>query len=199
MYGELKDESRQMAAYAAAYDQGLLIRSNELVQLAQLFLQAESPYLAARVLNKGIADGVVDKNARNWRLLSQAYALAAEDAKAIPALRNAASMSDDGELDVRLAQSHLNLSNYSECADSARDGIRKGGLRREDSANVVLGMCLFELDRLGPAKQAFRQAAKDRRSEKTARQWLSYIEKEEERKEQLRRSLESVRSRTASN
>ncbi len=105
-------------------------------------------------------------------------------------------MSDDGELDLRLAQSYLNLSQYDECSDSARDAIRKGGLRREDTANVVLGMCLFELDRLGPAKAAFRAAARDSRSRSTARRWLSYIEKEEERKQQLEESLRSLERRT---
>ncbi len=198
MYGELDDEDRQLSAYVAAYDQGLLTRSNELVQLSQLYLQADAPYLGARVLDRGINDGSVEKNAhaRNWRLLSQAWALAAEDAKAVPALKTAAGMSDDGELDLRLAQSYLNLSQYDECSDSARDAIRKGGLRREDTANVVLGMCLFELDRLGPAKAAFRAAARDSRSRSTARRWLSYIEKEEERKQQLEESLRSLERRT---
>ncbi len=194
MYGELDNERNQLAAYRAAYDQGLLVRSNELVQLTQLLLQAEVPYKAAKVMETGLEAGTIEKNATNYRLLSQAWALAAEDRKAIPALKTAASMSSDGDLDVRLAQSYLNLSEYDECVSAARSGLKKGGVRREDSAQIVLGMCLFELDRFNEAKGAFRSAASDKRSEKTARQWLAFIEREQDRIRQLEESLNQARS-----
>jgi tetratricopeptide (TPR) repeat protein len=197
MYGELDNERGQLAAYRAAYDQGLLIRSNELVQMAQLLLQAEVPYKAARVLEKGLEDGVVDKTSDNYRLLAQSWQLAAEDKKAIPALKTAAGLSSDGDLDHRLAQSYLNLSQYDNCIEAARDALRKGGLRRVDSANIVLGMCLFEQDRYEDAKKAFRAAAKDDRSRTTANQWLQFINSEQERERQLQESLKQVRSASA--
>ncbi len=194
MYGELDNERGQLAAYLAAYDQGLLVRSNELVQMSQLLLQADVPYKAARVLEKGLEDGVVEKSSDNYRLLAQSWQLAAEDKKAIPALKTAAGLSSDGDLDHRLAQSYLNLSQYDSCIDAARDALRKGGLRRVDSANIVLGMCLFELDRYEEAKKAFRTAAKDDRSKTTANQWLQFINSEQERERQLQESLKQVRS-----
>ncbi len=193
MYGELGQEKRQLAAYWAAYDQGLLSRSNELVQLAQLFLQADVPYKAGVVLEKGFKAEQVEKTANNYRLLSQAWALADEDQKAIPALKLAASMSKDGDLDIRLAQSYLNLSKYDECIQSAREGLRKGGVKREDSARIILGMCLYESRKYEDAKKAFRLAAKDKRSERTARQWVSFIEKEQERLRQLDEALKQAR------
>jgi tetratricopeptide (TPR) repeat protein len=193
IYGELDEEQRQLSAYASAYDQGFLVRSNELVQLAQLFLQAEVPYKAGKVLEAGLADGKVEKTAQNYRLLSQAWQLAAEDKKAIPALKTAASMSNDGELDVRLAQSYLNTSRYSDCIDSARTGLNKGGLRRADIAYEILGMCLFEEDKYEDAKQAFRRAARDDRTAKRARNWIQFIEKEQERLKELEKSLRQSR------
>jgi tetratricopeptide (TPR) repeat protein len=198
MYGELKSEGRQLAAYESAYDQGLLTRSAELVQLAQLFLQAQVPYKASRVLEKGFEAGVVEKTADNYRLLANALQLAAEDRKAIPALKTAAGMSDDGQLFVRLANSYLNVSEYDSCVDAAQKGLNKGGLRRQDNAYIVLGMCQFELDRYEDAKKSFRSAARDKRSEKTARQWIQFIEREQERLEQLERSLQRVRRASAS-
>lgn len=197
MYGELDQSKRQLSAYAAAYEQGLLTQSSELVTLAQLYLQAEAPYPAAKILDKGLEAGQIEKTADNYRLLSQAWALAAEDRKAIPALKTAANMSDEGELNVRLAQSYLNLSEYSDCIESARTGLRKGGVRRDDTANVILGMCLFETDQYDQAKTAFRKAAQDKRSAATARQWLSFIESEQERLRQLERSLAQLRRESA--
>jgi len=193
MYGELKSESKQLAAYEAAYDQQLLTRSAELVQLAQLFLQANVPYKASRVLEKGFEAGVIDKKAENYRLLANSLQLAAEDRKAIPALKTAAGMSDDGQLFVRLANSYLNVSEYDACVESARKGLDKGGLRREDNAYIVLGMCLYEKDQYEQAKKAFRSAARDKRSAKTANQWIQFIEREQDRERQLEQSLKRVR------
>lgn len=197
MYGELKSERKQLAAYESAYDQGLLIRSNELVQLAQLFLQAQVPYKASRVLEKGFEADVIEKNASNYRLLANALQLAAEDRKAIPALKTAAGMSDDGQLYVRLANSYLNVSEFESCIESAQRGLDKGGLRREDNAYIVLGMCLFEKDQYEQAKKAFRSAARDKRSAKTANQWIQFIEREQDRQKQLEQSLRRVRSARA--
>jgi len=193
MYGELDQEQRQLGAYEAAYDQGLLVKNGELVQLSQLFMQAEVPYKAASVLQKGMEDGLVEKNAQNYRLMSQAWQLAGEDKKAIAPLKSAAELSGDGELDVRLANSYLNLGQHDDCVTSARAGLKKGDLKREDTAYEILGMCLLELDKYEDAKSAFRKAAKDERTAGRARNWVRFIEKEQERLEQLEESMRKVR------
>jgi len=198
MYGELKSEKRQLASYEAAYDQGLLVRSAELVQLSQLFMQAEVPYKAARVLEKGLEAGTVEKNSENYRLLSSAWQLSGEDRKAIPALKEAARMASDGELDVRLANSYLNISDFDQCVEAVQRGLNRGGVKSESNAYIVLGMCQFEKDNYEAAKKAFRSASRDEKNKKTASQWLQFIEREQQRIEQLERSMEQMRSASAS-
>ncbi len=193
MYGELGQDAKQLGSYESAYDQGLLTRNSELVQLAQLFLQAEVPFKAARVLEKGMEAGQVEKSMENYRLLSQAWTLAMDDARSVPPLEKAAGMSNDGDLDVRLANNYLNLSRFDQCIKAANSGIQKGRLERNDLAYMVLGMCQFERDQLEPAKTAFRKAAQDKRSAKSAQNWITYIEREQERLAQLERSLQQVR------
>jgi len=193
MYGEQNQEKRQLATYEAAYDQGLLVRSAEIVTLAQLLMQAEAGYKAARVLDKGFKDGIVDENESNYRLLSQAWQMAAEYDKAIGPLKKAANISGDGELDIRLANSYLNLSRYEDCIASARSGLNKGGLKRPATAQELLGMCLFETDQFEDAKKAFRQAAKDESIAKRARNWIKFIETEQDRIARLNESIKAAR------
>jgi tetratricopeptide (TPR) repeat protein len=193
MYGELNREQKQLGAYEAAYDQGLLTKSAEIVTLAQLLMQAEVGYKSARILEKGIADGIVEKNAGNFRLLSQAWQIAAEYEKAIGPLKEAAKISDDGELDVRLANSYLNLSRYDECVTAASSGLKKGGLKRPAVAQELLGMCLFEDEKHEDSKKAFRQAAKDKKIEKRARNWIKFIESEQARIAQINESIKQAR------
>lgn len=193
MYGELNKEKRQLGAYEAAYDQGLLTRSTEIVTFAQLLMQAEVPYKAGRALEKGFKAGTVERVEDNYRLLSQAWQMAGEFDKAIPALKDAAATSEDGKLYVRLASSYLNLSRHDECAGAARTAL-KGKLERPAVAHELLGMCLFELEKYQDAKQAFRLAGKDKKVQKRARNWIKFIENEQSRIAQLNDSIRQARA-----
>jgi tetratricopeptide (TPR) repeat protein len=184
-YTELGEDNNLIAAYGAAHDQGMLEKESELVTMAQLYLQAEVPYKAATLLQSEMDSGRVGKSAKNYRLLSQAWMLSMEDEKAVPALKEAARLSDDGELDVRLGNTYLNLGNYDECINSVREGLRKGGLKNADNAQISLGMCLYNKRQYQAAIEAFRAASKSERSRRMAQQWIRVIEADVERNRQI--------------
>ncbi len=189
LYGEKGEERKKLAVLEAIYEDGLMNRENEFVQLAQLYIQAGGPYKGARILEKGMDEGTIEENERHYRLLAQAWMSAQDDRRAIPPLREAADRADDGQLFVQLAQSYLNLGDNEDCVDASRRGLDRGGVRREDTANIVMGMCLFELERYDEAKTAFRRAGQDDRSRNTANQWIQFIDRELQRREDLRRAM----------
>jgi tetratricopeptide (TPR) repeat protein len=184
-FTELGEDNNLIAAYGAAHDQGMLEKESELVTMAQLYMQAEVPYKAAQLLEKEMQAGRVSKNAKNYRLLSQAWMLSMEDERAVPALLEAAKLSDDGELDVRLGNTYLNLGKYQDCIDAVQAGLRKGGLKNTDNAQISLGMCLYNERRYQAAIEAFREAGKTPRSRKVSQQWISVIEADVERNQQI--------------
>jgi tetratricopeptide (TPR) repeat protein len=189
MYGQEGDELRQLALWETAFEAGWLSRSNELVQLAQLLLGADIPVKSAQIMADGLEDGTIESTETNWRILAQSWQLAQEDELAIPAMIRAADLTENGEVDLRLAQSYQNLARYDECVTSAREALRKGDLRREDQANLILGACLFELKEYGQARTAFELAADDNRSASNARSWIDYVNLEEDRERQLQAAL----------
>lgn len=194
-YTELGEDENLIYAYDAAHTQGLLEKESELVTMAQLFLQAEVPYKAGQLLSREMEQGRVSGEAKNYRLLSQAWQLAQEDEKAIPALQAAAKASSDGELDVRLGNAYLNLGQYENCAEAVRTGLRKGDLKKPENAQISLGMCLYNLKEYQSAIAAFREASKDRGSQRIAAQWISVIESDIERNEQIRLAEAAARRR----
>lgn len=194
-FTELGQEKGLLAAYDAAHTQKMLESEAELVTMAQLYMQHEVPYKAATLMEKEMESGRVGKNAKNYRLLSQAWSLAMEDAKSIPALQAAAKLSDEGELDLRLGNAYLNLGQYGECVAAVESGLRKGGIKSPDNAQISLGMCLYNQKKYSDAKKAFREAAKTPRSKRVSGQWIRVIDADVERNEQIRLAESAARKR----
>jgi tetratricopeptide (TPR) repeat protein len=206
-FTELGQDEKLIYAYDAAHTQGMLTKDTEFVTMAQLYLQAEVPYKAGTLLQEKMDAGVVEKSEKHYRLLSQAWMLAMEDDRAIPALKAAAKLASDGELDLRLANAYLNVGEYGDCVTSANTAFRKGGLKSPDNAQISLGMCLYNLRRYGDAKTAFTKAARAPRARRISAQWIRVIDAEVERNRQIdlaeraarkkRRELEAKRNAAA--
>ncbi|MFU8820183.1 MAG: tetratricopeptide repeat protein [Gammaproteobacteria bacterium] len=189
IYGELNEERKQVAALEVIYEAGWMSRENEVLQLAQLYMQRGGAYKGARMLEKGMEDGLIERNERNYRLLAQAWMQAQDDRRSIPPLREAARRSNDGQLYLQLAQSHLNLYQYNECVEAARTALGRGGLRRPGHANIVLGTCLLELQRFDQAREAFRAARSDSSTRSSADRWINFIDREVARKRDIEQQL----------
>jgi tetratricopeptide (TPR) repeat protein len=139
--------------------------------------------------------GHVKSDVRNLRLLSQSWYSAREDKKAIPPLEKAAKMGNDGELYIRLAQSYINLENWSEAADAAKKALALGGLKRQDTANIMYGMALFNQKKFEQARRVFQTASKDNRSKRAAASWIKYVDSEIRRRDTLEQKLPELKAR----
>lgn len=192
IYSELGDTKKQLALTEVLYEKGLMSTSSNIVNLANLYLLHGLPYKAASLLEKEMNAGIVEANDRNLRLISQAWYQAREDEKAIPPLERAAAMTNDGELYVRLAQANLNLEHWGEAAAAVQKALQLGGLKRNDTANIMLGMALFNQKQLEQARRAFERAASDSRSQRAATQWIAYVDSEMRRREVMAQDLPEV-------
>jgi tetratricopeptide (TPR) repeat protein len=195
VYSELGDTKKQLALTEVLYEKGMLNTASHITNLANLYLLHGLPYKAATLLDKEIKSNIVEANERNLRLVSQAWYQAREDEKSIPPLERAAELSGDGELYIRLAQAHLNLENWPEAAAAVEKGLKRGGLKRSDQANIMLGMALFNQQRLDQARRAFQRAAADSRSQRTATQWIAYVDSEIKRREMMNQVLPDAQPR----
>ena len=165
--------------------------------MAQLYMQRDIPYKAGALLEKEMAAGRVAKDGKNYRLLSQAWQLAMENEKAIPALREAARLASDGELDVRLGNAFLNTGEYGECVESVQTGIRKGSLKSPDNAQISLGMCLYNERKYQDAIKAFQLAARTNRSRRVSNQWINVINADIQRNAAIRAAETAARKKRA--
>lgn len=188
MYGEKKQEKKQLSAMETAYVQGMLDKEKELVNLAYLFLANDVPYKAAKVIDKGVKDGKIEKTSKNLELLANSWRASQEVKKSIPVMEEAARKSDEGELYARLGNIYVDNEEFNKAIEAINAGFRKGGVKRPDTANLVLGMAYFNTKQYDKARKAFNAAKKDKRSKTFAEQWIKYMDNELERQ----RSLQDV-------
>lgn len=189
VYSELGDTRKQLALTETLFESGYLAGANQVENLANLYLLHGQPYKAAKLLATKIDAKLLPADEKHLVLLSQAWYQAREDARAIGPLERAAALSGNGELYIRLAQSFLNLSRWDEAAKAAEQALAKGGVKRPDLAQVMLGMALFNRQQLERAREAFVQASRDQRSARLARQWIGFVDTEIERRRTMQQVL----------
>lgn len=185
MYGEQKKEAEQLAAMETAYIQGMLDKGTEQVTMAYLYLNRDVPYKAAKVMDTGLKEGVIEDKSKNWEVAGSAWRQAQEVDKSIPAMEKAAAKSDTGELYARLGNIYLDGDQNKEAISAINKGLARGGVKRPDNARLILGMAYFNTKQYDKAREAFTSAARDERSEKYARQWIKYMDSELERQRSL--------------
>lgn len=193
VYGELGDEERQLATLETAFEQNLLEKESEYVMLAQLLLSNSIPWKAGKVLELGMQDKVVEESISNLRLLADAWVLAKEYERSIDALKRAAALSEDGELDLRLAQVLLEMEQFDAALASARVAEKKGGLDKPEAVHVLAGLALYNLDDLDAAAAEFGKASRFEGAGPTVEQWMSFIQKERARRNALDEAMNAAR------
>tara|TARA_B100000963_G_scaffold108975_1_gene94830 strand:- start:4841 stop:6250 length:1410 start_codon:yes stop_codon:yes gene_type:complete len=202
IYSQLDREKDYMITLKAAHAKDFLDKEGEYKALAQLLLINKNPYWAANVLESGrikkvtIVDKetkeekvlpVVPDNAKNLKLLADAWRMAQEFDRAIPILEKSAELSKDGESYVLLGNLLVSVDRTKEAIEALKQGIKKGGLKKKSQAYLSLGQAYFEIEQFDEAKKTFRIAARDddKVIKKQANSWLKYTENEEYRVKNL--------------
>ena len=201
VYGELKEEKKQLSSLEAAHDQRLLDKETEYVSLYQLLMRAEAPLKAARVMQYGIEKEFVKENEKHLKYLAQGWHMAQELDKAEPVYEKAAIKSEEGELYVFLGQIYLATDRYKKAKQALQLGLKKGKLKDPVTVNILLGQVAYELQDFEDATKFFRTAidrlsdikikdkeAREKKQDRLRTQalnWLTYTEKEKKRVEML--------------
>ena len=208
VYGELKEEKKQLSSLEAAHDQRLLDKETEYVSLYQLLMRAEAPLKAARVMQYGIEKEFVKENEKHLKYLAQGWHMAQELDKAEPVYEKAAMKSKEGELYVFLGQIFLATDRYKKAKQALQLGLKKGKLKDPVTVNILLGQVAYELQEFEDATKFFRTAidrlsdikikdkeAREKKQDKLRTQalnWLTYTEKEKKRVEMLQLRIKDL-------
>lgn len=196
MYGEIGDEDKQVAVMEAANQAGYITNESEIMTLAQLYQFHGAPFKAASLLNNAIEQGTVVAQEQSLALLSRAYLSAKEPSRAIKVLTQLSRIADSGKYDAILAQTYLNTEQWQQAITFADKAISRSKTENnpEYLGNMYLakGMANFNLHEFEPSLDAFIKAEKIPKIQKTAQQWVKYVEREQDvfqRQQQVRLAM----------
>ncbi len=181
VYASLDNDAGSLSIMELAYKQGYLTESKELVNLAQMYLYREVPIRAALVMQKGFGDEQIEETEDNWALYANSLIQSEEITEALEPLYEAAALSEEGDLYVRLAQAHFADEDWAKAIGALGKAFKKGKLDNPGRGYLLLGVANYNLKRFKGAIKAFSNARKYAKTKKDASQWLRHVKREQDK------------------
>jgi hypothetical protein len=190
IYGYLDDDKKRIETLSVTFAKGYMSSESEYVNLAQSLASIDAPYKGAKVLEKGIQDGVVEETEENLQRLVQLYLLSNEYEMALAPAIKAAEMGETGASYDQLGYIYYMTHDYENTVSAIREALNRGGLENVGDAELFLARALVELDQFDEATAAARRAQEQ--GEASATSFLNYIENSKARFENLRMRKEDA-------
>ncbi|OYQ32546.1 hypothetical protein CHU95_17315 [Niveispirillum lacus] len=127
--------------YRLKYSIGLLESAGELMEMAQLSLQAGNPGEAQAVIDKGYTSGVMGTGPeaeRQKRLKDMAAKQVGDDKKALAQTESEALAGANAGPILRVAEAYAGYGQFDKAATLAEAAIAKGNLKNPDDARLRL-------------------------------------------------------------
>lgn len=183
-YSVAGQDREAFAVLEVAYRAGLLERESELLTLIQYYSFFNNPYRGAKMLEREMGAGNIERDQDNLVLLSQLWSQAREHKKSIPILREAARGAPDGELYYRLGMVLLADEQYSASQTALESALNRGGLDNDDTGDAWLLLGTARFSQAGPedveiwanARRAFVNAQRYSKARSRATDWIAYID-----------------------
>ena len=140
------------------YNAGLFTKPEDYTQTTELALQDGLPGLAKKVMDKGVADGVLGTGAqkdRENRMLNMATTQAASDQKTLAAGEAEAAKAKTGDALVKTGEAYWSYGMYDKAISATEAGIAKG-VTDADDAKLRLGIAYLGAGQRPQALAAFK-------------------------------------------
>jgi hypothetical protein len=126
---------------------GLLTKTDDFMELAQLALQAGLPVEAKVIVDKGYASGALGTGpeaARHQRLKDLVLKSEAESAANIAGQAAEAATQKDGNDLVKVGNVYASMGQHDKAVELIEKGIAKGGLKRPEDAKLRLALAMLQ-------------------------------------------------------
>jgi len=157
-----------------AYKQGFLEKETQIKTLASLYSSNESPYKAAKLLEKHIASGLVKRDDKNISTLANAWHAAQHVSTAAKYYGELAKMTGEAK-HYRKQGMLLKQDEQFTKAIPALNKALELGVKNKGSIYMSIAESYFYLEKYKKAYVAINKAMDDPKSRKAAKGWKGFI------------------------
>ena len=179
LYGLRNDHNMQgdrnaLQLFRLMSEVDILQRGEDYTEMAQIAMDQGSPGEAQHILEKGFQKGVfADQRSKdkNTRLLEAAKKAAATDKAQLPKMEQDADAAPSGDKDVSVGLAYLGYGQNDKAIELIQKGLKKGGLKSEAEARLLLGIAQLRSGHKDEAVKAFHSVKGDPSLERLANLW----------------------------
>ena len=146
IYNILEFTEESLASLEFKLQQDLLTKSSEYTNLANFYMYKGLPIDSSKVIEKGLALGILENNIKNNELLSNAYIMAKDFDNAVKSLVKITKITDDPKYDYRIGQIQLQNSKFEQAIEYFNVARKKGWNKNPGSLEMLLGVCYIEIE-----------------------------------------------------
>ena len=173
-YGS-ESEELSLAGLELAYENEVLDKEKDYIDLARYFMYKELPIKAVGVLNDGISLGKVKKTRKNYEFLADAYFLSKEKIQGIDALVVAESIESDANLSYKIARFSFENEDWLKSINYFKQAKKQGYEKYPGRLELLLGISYFEISSYEMALVYLNESLEIDSSTSAAEGWINYI------------------------
>lgn len=170
-----EDFTNSLATYDLAYRNGFLETAGNVTRYAQLLASNGSPYRAANVFEKHLKSGLIEKNEKTYTILAGFFHNAKELSKGAEYYGKAAELDNSGRLYLRQARLLTLQEKHKQAIPVLKKALAAGDVN-DGEVQFELALAYLGTKQYKAAYQRCKLAAKDKKTAKTAKSYLAYIE-----------------------
>ena len=173
-YGS-ESEELSLAGLELAYENDVLDKEKDYIDLARYFMYKELPIKAIDVLNDGINIKKVKQNRKNYEFLADAYFLSKDRVQGIDALIKAEAIEKDADLSYKIARFAFENENWSKAITYFSQAKKQGYEKYPGRLELLLGISYFEISKYEEALSFLNESMEFDSSSSAAEGWINYI------------------------
>ena len=131
-------------------------------------------FRSSKIFVEGLQNGVINKNAKNMELLAQIYMQAQERDRAIQAFLDAASISENPEIYMKVASLYSDSHQWDKVL-AILDKHLPAASKLKASGLILKGIALYETGKIEASRKVFQQVSSQQENAKLAASWLEYL------------------------
>ena len=173
-YGS-ESEELSLAGLELAYENDVLDKEKDYIDLARYFMFKELPIKAIDVLNNGINIKKVKQNRKNYEFLADAYFLSKDRVQGIDALIKAEAIEKDADLSYKIARFAFENEDWSKAITYFSQAKKQGYEKYPGRLELLLGISYFEISKYEEALSFLNESMEFDSSSSAAEGWINYI------------------------